>query len=158
VKRLHVLSGLALLLVVACVKQTQPPDVVQSLAIVQAAPGLKVTFSSEDEGTVAAIDERIEVVRERKFKIAGEIESNLAIGDVIFVDLNLPLKNGKYSTAANSIAKVTSVSNGKAMFQTEFYITKLSEQDCVLKLTALAKDESERTELGELKLRIKAPG
>ncbi len=153
----RLLAGAGLLLLAGCFAKPQSTGAAESRASIRTSSGANLAFSSEISGTIAVNGDRIQVVRERKFKIDAEVYGDFNVGDLVFIDLYLRTKDGKLSSCANSIAKVEAVSNAKATFHTDFYVTKLPEQDCTLKFSALLKDNTERTELAEAEVRIVAP-
>ena len=144
-------------MLIGCNQKPATSTAVTSPVAIQTSSGAVLSFSSAQEGSVTATGNRIEVVQERKFTIDGVIEGEFDVGDFVFIDLCRRLKDGKLSTCANAVAKVATVSDGKATFHTDFYVTKYPQQDCTLRIEAKLEKKPERSMLAEVDVRIRPP-
>ena len=144
------------MLLFGCAPYKPQPANVERVEIRPLAGGA-LTFLSEQKGTIAQQGEKIEVTCSRSFKIKGEVEAACEIGDLIFIELQLPVEREKWSTAANAIAKVESVKDGRASFQVDFYVGEFKEQDCRLILELYSVSKKERSPLNEVNVRLRAP-
>ena len=144
------------LLLFGCTSKPPKPAVAERVESRPQAGGL-LTFTSDQIGTVATKDNRVEVTWGRAFKIEGEVEGTCAVGDSIYIDLLIRVDQNKWSNAANKIAKVESVHSGKARFQADFFVTEMKDQDCRLTISCNSVTKKERNVLTEIEVRLRAP-
>ena len=144
-----------ILLLIGC-RSKAPQPVVAERAEIRPKTGGLLTFTSDQGGTVATKDNRVEVTWGRKFNIEGEVESTCAVGDSIYIDLLVRVDQNKWSNAANVIARVESVDAGKARFRADFFVTKMKDQDCRLTISCNSVTKKERNELTEIDVRLRA--
>lgn len=149
-----------LLIVVAvsgCFAPKVPP-VIEHVVPLSVPGKIALQFRSTDGETIGAVGETIDFQAGHLFKIAGEIETSCEVGDSVFLTMELPLPDGKWTSCCGSAApKIVSVKAGRGQFSTDFYLTESSsnpELKCRLKIEILRKNGGDRRPVAEIEGRI----
>ena len=125
-------------------------------------PGkLALQFNSNDSDSVTVEGETIHFKAGHQMKIAGFIEPPCEVGDTVVITMELPQKDGKWSSCCGGAApKITSVKDGRGEFSADYYLVdtyKQPELNTRLRIDLLPKDGGERRPVAIINSRIRMP-
>ena len=141
------------LFLMGCQSKAAPTSTLEKVSI-GSPSGTLLTFTAQTSGTVSSSADRITVTAGRKFRIDGELTTPCKIGDIVHVDLRHRVGSDKWSSIANAVTKIGSVTEGKGQFSTDFYVSDIGDRDCRLNVELYTTAMDTRTDAGAVEIRL----